>query len=204
MHCSPPGSSVHGILQTRVLEWVAKPSPRGSSWYRDQTHISYISCIGRGVPYRWCYLRSAVEGYWRSTVLSPISCIFERIAGTQEDRECILKHHEFTWEVASVFFNYLCWENVSIFVYPHIWTSNSSSLILPLLITLTQDKVKLGTQRMLEKTVNFFLFQGKEIENDIFWALKYPLELSHTLVCPFDRGKKWALRAWRIFFIIEI
>ena len=37
-----PGSSVHGILQARILEWVAMPSSRGSSWPRDQTHISYI------------------------------------------------------------------------------------------------------------------------------------------------------------------
>ena len=35
MDCSPPGSSVHGILQTRILEWVAMPSSRGSSQLRD-------------------------------------------------------------------------------------------------------------------------------------------------------------------------
>ena len=35
--CSPPGSSVHGILQARVLEWVAMPPSRGSSWPRDWT-----------------------------------------------------------------------------------------------------------------------------------------------------------------------
>ena len=40
LNCSPPGSSVHGILQARILEWVAMPSSRGSSWLRDQTHIS--------------------------------------------------------------------------------------------------------------------------------------------------------------------
>ena len=37
MDCGPPGSSVHGILQTRVLEWLAIPSSRESSWPRDQT-----------------------------------------------------------------------------------------------------------------------------------------------------------------------
>ena len=31
VHCSPPGSSVHGILQARILEWVAMPSSRESS-----------------------------------------------------------------------------------------------------------------------------------------------------------------------------
>ena len=37
MDCSPPGSSVHGILQARILEWVSMPSSTGPSWPRDQT-----------------------------------------------------------------------------------------------------------------------------------------------------------------------
>ena len=40
MDCSPPGSSVHGILQARILEWVAIPFSRGSSRPRDQTWVS--------------------------------------------------------------------------------------------------------------------------------------------------------------------
>ena len=36
-----------GILQARILKWVAMPSSRGSSWPRDRTHLSYVSCIGR-------------------------------------------------------------------------------------------------------------------------------------------------------------
>ena len=40
MDCSLPGSSVHGILQARVLEWVAIPFSTGSSQYRDQTRVS--------------------------------------------------------------------------------------------------------------------------------------------------------------------
>ena len=47
MGCSPPGSSVLGILQARILEWVAMPSSRGSSWPRDWTWISYISSVLR-------------------------------------------------------------------------------------------------------------------------------------------------------------
>ena len=38
--CSPSGSSVHGILQARILEWVPRPSSRGSSGPRDQTWVS--------------------------------------------------------------------------------------------------------------------------------------------------------------------
>ena len=49
MDCGPPGSSVQGILQARMLEWVAMASSRGSSRPWDQTHVSYISCIGRWV-----------------------------------------------------------------------------------------------------------------------------------------------------------
>ena len=48
---SLPGFSVHGVLQTRTLEWVAMPSSRGSSKPRDRTHISFVSCIGRHVLY---------------------------------------------------------------------------------------------------------------------------------------------------------
>ena len=41
--CSPPGSSVHGILQARKLEWVAMPFSRGSSGPRDLTQVSHIA-----------------------------------------------------------------------------------------------------------------------------------------------------------------
>ena len=43
MDCSPLGSSAHGILQARILEWVAIPFSRGSSQPRDQTQATYIA-----------------------------------------------------------------------------------------------------------------------------------------------------------------
>ena len=43
MDCGPPGSSVHGILQARILGWVVIPFPRGSSWPRDWTQVSCIA-----------------------------------------------------------------------------------------------------------------------------------------------------------------
>ena len=46
---SPPGSSVHGIRQVRILEWVAILSSRGSSQLRDRTPVSSVSCTGRWV-----------------------------------------------------------------------------------------------------------------------------------------------------------
>ena len=45
----PPGSSVHGIFQARITEWVAMPHSRGSSWPRDPTLVSCVSCIGRWI-----------------------------------------------------------------------------------------------------------------------------------------------------------
>ena len=41
--CSPPGSSVHGILQATTLEWAAMPSSRGSSRPRDRTQVSHVA-----------------------------------------------------------------------------------------------------------------------------------------------------------------
>ena len=62
--CSPPGSSVLGISQATILECVAKPSSRGSSWAREWTHISYISCTGRQVLYQLCHLGIPQKKYY--------------------------------------------------------------------------------------------------------------------------------------------
>ena len=59
--CSLPGFSVHGILQARVLEWVAMLSSMGSSQPRDQTKVSYISCVGRRVLYLLSHQGSPME-----------------------------------------------------------------------------------------------------------------------------------------------
>ena len=50
MDCSPLGSSVHGISQARILEWVAIPFSRGSSWPRDRTQVF---CIAGGFFTGW-------------------------------------------------------------------------------------------------------------------------------------------------------
>ena len=76
LDCSSPGSSVHGISQARILEWVAIPYSRGSSRPRDRTHVS---CIGRRILH--CATREArvlirvlfnqcTFPQWRMTVLS--------------------------------------------------------------------------------------------------------------------------------------
>ena len=50
MYWSPSGSSAHGILQGRILEWLAIPCSKGFSWPRDQIHIS---CIADGFFTSW-------------------------------------------------------------------------------------------------------------------------------------------------------
>ena len=49
MNCSQTDSLVQGIFQARTLEWVAISYSKGSSWPRDQTWVSFVSCIGRQI-----------------------------------------------------------------------------------------------------------------------------------------------------------
>ena len=51
MNCSLAGSSVHGIILARILEWIAVSSSRGSFCSRDQTCLSCGSRIGRLIRY---------------------------------------------------------------------------------------------------------------------------------------------------------
>ena len=69
MDCSPPGSSVLGILQARILEWVAISFPRESFWSRNQTQVSCI--VGRFFTI-WATreaLNNKYSGLWRKNEL---------------------------------------------------------------------------------------------------------------------------------------
>ena len=85
--CGPmdslPGSFVHGICQARILECVAIPFFRGSSWRRDQTHVSCVSWIGRwtteppGKPRDWCTVELCIGGFsWWWLLSDPVSMSF--------------------------------------------------------------------------------------------------------------------------------
>ena len=70
MDCSPPGSSVHGVFQARLLKWVSISFSRGSSRPRDQTHVS---CIGRRILYHWATRKAQV---WTFSQFSSVtSCV---------------------------------------------------------------------------------------------------------------------------------
>ena len=82
MNYGLPGSSVLGILQARILEWVAISSSRGSSQPRAQTRTSYVSCISRQVVYRLSHQGSnkLTQSWWLKTTqkLFPYSSIVQR------------------------------------------------------------------------------------------------------------------------------
>ena len=90
MHCSLPGPSVHGILQARILEWVAISFSRASSWPRDRDvthshshsgiqryirkedvihqifflHLSFVSMLGKVVNKSWAFIHSFNMNLW--------------------------------------------------------------------------------------------------------------------------------------------
>ena len=83
MDGSPPGSSVHGILQARILEWVAAHSSRGS-WPRDGTRVSCVSCISRCVLYP-CAPWEAHRSGGRATILKiQIGLLYEYLINIVE------------------------------------------------------------------------------------------------------------------------
>ena len=68
--CSPPGSSVHGILQARILERAAIPISRRSSWSRDWTGVFCGSCIaGRPFTAEPLHLHYSLKAFSDSVVL---------------------------------------------------------------------------------------------------------------------------------------
>ena len=101
MDWSLPGSSGHGIIQTRIPEWVAISYSRGSSWPRDQTHFSRDCCIGRQILYHWAtweipkyMLNLPILKY----VASKHECIFINCALIYK------KKFSFCWIIKSIFF----------------------------------------------------------------------------------------------------
>ena len=84
---SLPGSSAYGILQERILEWVAMPFSRGSSQTRDQTYLSHISLVaGRffttsttwEAPFNWQYRKPSLPppNSYRALCLTQAPCTF--------------------------------------------------------------------------------------------------------------------------------
>ena len=71
INSNPPGSSVHGIFQGRILAWVAISSSSASSWPRDGTWVSCISCIGRWILLQLSHLGSPESWPLNSWLIHP-------------------------------------------------------------------------------------------------------------------------------------
>ena len=94
MDYSLPRSSVHGILQARILEWVVMPASRGSSRPRDRTRVSYGSCIGR-----WALQHQRHLGTYIHRIIRTYTHTH-----TQGGRERLIPSsspHRHSWEVCS-------------------------------------------------------------------------------------------------------
>ena len=72
--CGPPGSSVHGISNGRILEWVAIPFSRGSSRPKDGTQVS---CVGKWILYHWV-TREAPKGKQYTPYFPVVNSTFQR------------------------------------------------------------------------------------------------------------------------------
>ena len=113
MDCTLPGSSVHRILQARILEWVAIPFSRESSQPRDRTQVSYIagrffttrnqkesevtqSCLTLCDPMDCCLPGSSVHGIVQARILEWVAISFSRESSQPRDRtqvSCITGRH---------------------------------------------------------------------------------------------------------------
>ena len=81
MDCSPPGSSVHGILQARILKWVAMFSSRGSSQPRDRPRVYCVSCIVRQMD---SLPQNLLTSPWNKLLATHSSNLGWKITGTEE------------------------------------------------------------------------------------------------------------------------
>ena len=76
VYCSPPGSSVHGIFQIRVAEWVSISFSRGSSQPRDGTQVF---CIGMGVLNHWATWEALLHCWWGCKLAEPLLSFLKKL-----------------------------------------------------------------------------------------------------------------------------
>ena len=106
---NPPSSSIYGILQARVLEWVAIPSSRGSSRPRGQTSISWNSCIAG---------RFFTAEPWGKPLLCLTDCYIPNTQDTEPGT--LLGVYKWLWNECS---SHVYWSNMIVFknIGSRIW-----------------------------------------------------------------------------------
>ena len=120
MDCSPPGSSVHAILQARILEWAVIPFSRGASWPRDQTWASHVAApLRKGwmdKPNQKGFCGSGMQELQSSQKITPVECLNRHLS-----REGIIKVSWFyrlhlIWMMGAFCFNLCVWVCVCVCV----------------------------------------------------------------------------------------
>ena len=120
--CSPPGSSAHGIFQARILEWVAISSSRGSSWPRDWTQISCVSCLAipwfLRVEFRNLNLTRSSRGFWCKLVFESHQLVCQEgyTGWLKLGKQCGVKI--LLRELHSGYIDFLGWLNEFLFLQP--------------------------------------------------------------------------------------
>ena len=119
MDCSPPGSSVHGILQTRILEWVAISFSRGSSSPRNQTCISALaSGLFTKPP------RKPIRNNIRVQFLLVLLVFWVRRSLSSVNSLIILLAH-FPIELLFFFYEFACWKTILQEFHIPVWSGSS-------------------------------------------------------------------------------
>ena len=96
MDCGLPGSSVRGILQERILEWVAISYSRGSSWLRDRTLVSYMSCTGRRILCHCATWEAQKMPYQGKCLVGQPAAHWDRSPLTLQYSQCTMILHQTT------------------------------------------------------------------------------------------------------------
>ena len=129
MDWSPPGSSVHGILQARILEWVAISFSRGSSWRRDRTWVSCIAgrfftiwSIGKSRSKRHHQIRPFRLWIWllvlRLWPFNKISMIRKAVYDIlSENKRLLISIISFYTDI----YMYVCTHTYTCIISTHIW-----------------------------------------------------------------------------------
>ena len=129
MNCGTPGSSVHGILQARILEWAAISFSRGSSWPRDRTQVSCTadSFFPREVHKGRSRLAYALLLSWLGTQCSPGFCTTAGRRGWEATSSGSL------WISCDVNYTPSFWRHLNK-LQKFIWKQILSSLLVPCLL----------------------------------------------------------------------
>ena len=111
MGCSPPVSSLHGIFQARILEWVAIPSSKGSSPPRDWTWVSCVSCTGSQILSHWTTWEANSSNIIVIQISNSNFFFFNNLHSVQKFMRVLFVSHSFQppvlWNFGSVFSGFL-------------------------------------------------------------------------------------------------